>query len=697
VKKLNEKMKKYIYIIILIICSYSAHSQQTTQGTDFWLSFGSNAGSPYYELTLQVRVVSIDSTKVQFTFTETGYTETISLSKNSVYTRNLSTTEKQAVYSSETGISKKSLHIQSEKKISVYVINLLPYTTDATGIIPTVSLNLSYFHLSYNPLAEKYDEYGVDDGYTVTAVENNTELYDNYTLVARLNKGDVYSNYFKIDGTGRHITANKPVAYFTTNQCVYIGLPACDCLFQQLFPESLWGVSFMVPVTVRGKERVRILASQNGTIIRHSGGIVISGDLNLDKGEFLELEIDKSEAGCFIESNKPIAVASYLMGLMNELDDSGDPAMTWIPSIEQFINEIIVAPFIAAGTSVIDKHHILIITPANQKDLTKIKIGNGDYQPLSNGFWSDHPSGYSFYTMPLTDEFSSYSLINPKGLAVLGYGLGDFESYYYLAGSALRNLNLSFYADDIHYQDLAERVFCNNEDVDFRAVVNYDMHPEKGHLRWFIDDVEDVELTDVLEWNRIFSGGTHNISMIVKNEYGATDTINSPLVIIDLLEISPAELPMSKLNVDYLQQLTSNAENPVFTLISGNLPSNLTLSGSGELSGWVVSNNLLFHFTIQVEDINGCTGQKSYLLERDIALPKAFTPDGNGINDIFMRGYSVIIFDRLGVEIFRGDNGWDGTYKNKPAPADIYFYILTREAINGVKKYSGYVGIQRIK
>jgi gliding motility-associated-like protein len=689
-------MKNYIYIIILILSYYNVHSQ-TTQGTDFWLSFGNNAGSPYSELSLQVRVVTTDSTNVRFTFTETGYTETISLSKNSVYTRNLSMAEKQAVYSSVTGISKKSLHIQSGEKISVYALNLIQQSADATGIIPTVSLNLSYLHLSYTPLAEIYEGYyGVDDGYTVVAVENDTELYENNTLVVTLNKGDVYSNYFKFESTGRHVTASKPVAYFTTNQCVYVGLPACDCLFQQLFPESLWGVSFMAPVTIRGSERLRILASQNGTIITHYGGIVISGSLNLDKGEFLELEIDKSDAGCFIESNKPIAVASYLMGLNNELDYSGDPAMAWIPSIEQFVNEIIVAPFIAAGSSVIDKHYIVIITPANQKNLTKIKIGDGDYLPLSNGFWTDHPAGYSFYTMPLTDEFSSYSLINSKGLAVLVYGLGNYESYYYLAGSALRNLNLSFYANDIHYQDLAEHVFCYDEDVCFRAAVNYDMHPEQGHLRWFIDGVEDVELTDVLEWNRIFSG-VHDISMVVKDEYGATDTVNSILTINDLLDIFPPELPVSKLNTDYLQQLTSNAENPVFTLTGGALPSNLLLSRSGEFSGMLVSNNLLSKFTVQVEDIHGCTGERNYILERDISIPKVFTPDGNGINDIFMHGYPVIIFDRLGIEIFRGADGWDGTYKNKPAPVDIYFYILIRETLNGKKEYTGYVGIQRIK
>jgi gliding motility-associated-like protein len=72
-------------------------------------------------------------------------------------------------------------------------------------------------------------------------------------------------------------------------------------------------------------------------------------------------------------------------------------------------------------------------------------------------------------------------------------------------------------------------------------------------------------------------------------------------------------------------------------------------------------------------------------------VPKAFSPNGDGINDVFMKGYKVIIFDRLGINIFTGDDGWDGTYKGQPAAEDIYFYILYYND-SSVK---GYVGIVR--
>ncbi|MDR0724957.1 MAG: gliding motility-associated C-terminal domain-containing protein [Prevotellaceae bacterium] len=52
------------------------------------------------------------------------------------------------------------------------------------------------------------------------------------------------------------------------------------------------------------------------------------------------------------------------------------------------------------------------------------------------------------------------------------------------------------------------------------------------------------------------------------------------------------------------------------------------------------------------------------------------------------------VFDRFGIIIFKNDNGWDGTYQNKPVPQTIYFYTLKRKLVNGkIEIYNGYVGV----
>jgi gliding motility-associated-like protein len=172
-----------------------------------------------------------------------------------------------------------------------------------------------------------------------------------------------------------------------------------------------------------------------------------------------------------------------------------------------------------------------------------------------------------------------------------------------------------------------------------------------------------------------------------------SDTVT--VTVRDSLYILPYSLPDYKNSDEYVQQLTSNAETPVFTLFNGRLPVGMTLYTTGEMSGMSVTDEYdTLLFTVQVEDMHGCKVSKDYTLAKELFVPKIFSPNGDGINDIFMRGHKIIIFDRLGISIFNGENGWDGTYKGKPVPNDIYFYILHYK--NSEEKSitkNGYIGV----
>jgi len=59
-------------------------------------------------------------------------------------------------------------------------------------------------------------------------------------------------------------------------------------------------------------------------------------------------------------------------------------------------------------------------------------------------------------------------------------------------------------------------------------------------------------------------------------------------------------------------------------------------------------------------------------------LPTAFTPNGDNVNDIWPwpdSGYKVEIFNRLGTLLYSGNDGWNGTYKNRLVEPGIYFYV----------------------
>jgi len=69
-----------------------------------------------------------------------------------------------------------------------------------------------------------------------------------------------------------------------------------------------------------------------------------------------------------------------------------------------------------------------------------------------------------------------------------------------------------------------------------------------------------------------------------------------------------------------------------------------------------------------------------------VYIPNAFTPDGDGLNDLFIpvgKGiteYTLQIFDRWGELIFQSSDfnkGWDGTYKSEPVPMGSYVYKIS--------------------
>ncbi len=83
---------------------------------------------------------------------------------------------------------------------------------------------------------------------------------------------------------------------------------------------------------------------------------------------------------------------------------------------------------------------------------------------------------------------------------------------------------------------------------------------------------------------------------------------------------------------------------------------------------------------------NEVTKNVKILPEFRFWIPNTFTPDGNGLNDVFMPiaigvlDYRFEIYNRWGEKIFGTDNpqsGWDGTYKNKPCQQDVYVWLIS--------------------
>lgn len=83
--------------------------------------------------------------------------------------------------------------------------------------------------------------------------------------------------------------------------------------------------------------------------------------------------------------------------------------------------------------------------------------------------------------------------------------------------------------------------------------------------------------------------------------------------------------------------------------------------------------------------------------EPDIFVPDAFTPNGDGNNDmLFVRGRNIAdlefkVFDRWGEVVFQTTDqavGWDGVYKGRPVDPAVYVYWLTVHCLDGQKFFT---------
>jgi gliding motility-associated-like protein len=89
-------------------------------------------------------------------------------------------------------------------------------------------------------------------------------------------------------------------------------------------------------------------------------------------------------------------------------------------------------------------------------------------------------------------------------------------------------------------------------------------------------------------------------------------------------------------------------------------------------------------------------------------IPNTFTPNGDGINDLFMpkgmgfrpESFEMLIFDRWGTMIYKTIDiykGWDGTIKGTPIQNDVYIYkVKCLTSVRGARKeFAGHITLMK--
>lgn len=178
----------------------------------------------------------------------------------------------------------------------------------------------------------------------------------------------------------------------------------------------------------------------------------------------------------------------------------------------------------------------------------------------------------------------------------------------------------------------------------------------------------------------ILASNSGMYSLEVSNEFGCTwqDEI--------YVEVVPA--PVIFLGNDTIirpgDQLLLDAGNPGASYVWSTGDTTQTIFGQSNQSYWVGV------------DKSGCMAFDSIFIDEFppcvLAVPTAFSPNGDGNNDIlYVRGnnfteFELMIFNRWGQLIFQTKDtgtGWDGTFQGEPQAMDAYNYYLKGICLDG--------------
>jgi len=151
----------------------------------------------------------------------------------------------------------------------------------------------------------------------------------------------------ELDGT--LISADKPVGYWATHECMFVPAKrsACDMSSTQLAPTTAWGSRYAAPTppsrSAGAAELMpfRIAAARNGTTLRYRPRRPADAPERLDGGQ---IALFSSSEPFVVESqdvDHPIAVYGYMSGGNQTPREIGDPELVPIVPTDQYLDRYV--------------------------------------------------------------------------------------------------------------------------------------------------------------------------------------------------------------------------------------------------------------------------------------------------------------------------------------------------------------------
>ena len=331
-----------------------------------------------------------------------------------------------------------------------------------------------------------------------------------------------------------------------------------------------------------------------------------------------------------------------------------------------------------------------------QSTFSPLYISAMDQQPphcdLVNGYV--HPKQFSadtlLYTFKWMDSLNNKVISNHTNIPLAGVGS------YYLMATDTNGCSAKIYSATlvqtgkpvINYAGM--QVQHDTCDLSMGSIKNVVVSGGGAPYtwQWFKDD-NPIAFSSAANQITAIKKGSYKV--VLKDLYNCAVT-GKPVLIADYdkqlaLPAADDRLILINTTADIFIKNYQPGSYTLFDSITAAIPVRIT-SGSHLITPKVLYDKT---FYIRYTLGNCVSAQKPVLVkvyDKSLYhLPNAFSPNGDGINDVWkmqVQGSITIkewlVFNRYGQQVFSSKNAasvWDGTFKNVPVPVGTYYWLIT--------------------
>ncbi len=741
------------FFVLLWIIFFQSLNAQSNEGKEFWFTFMEHVDSK--QNTMVVMITSRYATSGTVKMDGINWRSGFNVAANDVTIIRLPVDAENV---GSESVQKLGVKVESDLPISVYIHQYSNLRSDASLVLPIEALGTEYFTLNYrgfNNMGRYYPSecvvVGTEDGTVVEIIPSANTLQGKRAgqpISVTLNQGETYLLQAELtaDLTGTYIKSDKKVAVLSGNAWTEIpqGCPNWDNLLEMMPPLNTWGKKYITTPTKLRYEVIRIIASQDNTLLQIDGSQ--SSQVTINRGQ--SYEFNASEA-YYIHADKPILVGKFFPGRScSSNNDNGDPAMLVLNSIEQTRDSVVL--FNSSFQAIVENYiGITMLT----EDIDYVQL---DGKPITSFGTPQQVAGNPKYAfINVTVSAGSHQIFSRGcGVIAYAYGFGFAESYAYGGGASYKDIA----ANPIIDGGCAGAEIDFEENLDsFRYNVMWDfgdgtassehtfekIYQDTGiyHVELVLEDkcldeinefekdiliskrkLLDVAIPQVMcekESVTLTASDIADASYLWSGPASFSSTQQNPM--IDQLKLEnggaynvvssffgcksfPAFTEVTVLPLPYI----GLPENKIFcprdsflTLIAGDFLSYEWNDGSTQANLIVEKQGI---YWVEVAGENGCFNQDSIEVI-EVCLPLVYFPSVISLNasnaqngsfvpivqDVFEGELSI--FDRWGNLIFFTNDlnkGWNGTFEGKECATGVYVYHFSFTGFDldsQVKKY----------